>query len=239
MGLPKHVAIIMDGNGRWAERRGLPRIAGHQAGFNRIRSVIKTILSHNIKYLTIFGFSTENWNRPEEEVQSILNLLVDNIDREAADLNRQGVKMNHLGRLSELSKEVQDAVNRACELTRNNRRMVFSFAFNYGGRGEILDAARRLIEDKVAPEQINEQTFASRLYTAGIPDVDLLIRTSGEMRTSNFLIWQAAYAEYYFTKVLWPDFTPRQVERALATFSNRQRRFGGISPKLGKLHKAI
>ena len=239
MGLPKHVAIIMDGNGRWAERRGLPRIAGHQAGFNRVRSVIKTILSHNIKYLTIFGFSTENWNRPEEEVQSILNLLVDNIDREAADLNLQGVKMNHLGRLSELSEEAQDAINRACELTRNNRRMVFSFAFNYGGRGEILDAARKLIEDKVAPEQINEKTFASRLYTAGIPDVDLLIRTSGEMRTSNFLIWQAAYAEYYFTRTLWPDFTPGRVERALATFSNRQRRFGGISPKPGKLRKAI
>jgi undecaprenyl diphosphate synthase len=239
MGLPKHVAIIMDGNGRWAERRGLPRIAGHQAGFHRIRSVIKTILSHNIKYLTIFGFSTENWNRPEEEVQSILNLLVDNIDREAADLNLQGVKMNHLGRLSELSEEAQDAINRACELTRNNRRMVFSFAFNYGGRGEILDAVRKLIEDKVAPEQINEKTFASRLYTAGIPDVDLLIRTSGEMRTSNFLIWQAAYAEYYFTRTLWPDFAPGRVERALATFSNRQRRFGGISPKLGKLRKAI
>jgi undecaprenyl diphosphate synthase len=228
MGLPHHVAIIMDGNGRWAERRGLPRAAGHQAGFNRIRSVIKTVLAHRIKYLTLFSFSTENWNRPEDEVQGILNLLVDNIDREAEELNRQGVKMNHLGRLSGLTREVQTAINRACELTRNNRKMVFSFAFNYGGRAEILDAVRRLIEEKIPPEKVDEETFAGRLYTAGIPDVDLLIRTSGELRTSNFLIWQAAYAEYYFTRVLWPDFTPGQVERALATFSNRQRRFGGL-----------
>ena len=134
MGLPNHVAIIMDGNGRWAERRGLPRLAGHQAGFNRIRSVIKTILSHDIKYLTVYSFSTENWNRPEEEVQGIIKLLVENIDREAADLHRQGVKMLHLGRLNELSSEVQDAINRACDLTRGNTRMIFSFAFNYGGR---------------------------------------------------------------------------------------------------------
>lgn len=228
MSLPNHVAIIMDGNGRWAERRGLPRAAGHQAGFNRIRSVIKTLLAHNIKYLTLFSFSTENWNRPEEEVLSILNLLIENIDREAAELHRQGVKMNHIGRLSELSRDVQDAINRACLLTRNNTRMVFSFAFNYGGRIEILDAARQLIAEKIPPEQINEEVFGNYLYTASIPDVDLLIRTSGELRTSNFLLWQAAYAEYYFTRVLWPDFTRKQVERALATFSNRKRRFGGL-----------
>jgi undecaprenyl diphosphate synthase len=238
MNLPNHVAIIMDGNGRWAERRGLPRAVGHQAGFNRIRSVVKSILSYNIKYLTIFSFSTENWNRPEDEVQIILNLLVDNIDREAVDLNRQGVKMNHIGRLEELSDEVQYAINRACDLTRNNTRMLFSFAFNYGGRMEILDAARRLIEEKVPAGSVNEQVFSSHLYTAGIPDVDLLIRTSGELRTSNFLIWQAAYAEYYFTKVLWPDFTPKQVERALATYSNRQRRFGGLTNTLDKLPKS-
>ncbi len=228
MVLPNHVAIIMDGNGRWAERRGLPRMFGHQAGFNRIHSVVKTLLDHRVKYLTIFSFSTENWSRPEAEVQGILNLLVDNIDREAADLNREGVRMNHLGRLDSLSKEVRDAINRACELTGKNSRMVFSFAFNYGGRMEILDATRKLIEEKIPVEKINEETFASRLYTAGIPDVDLLIRTSGEQRTSNFLIWQAAYAEYYFTRVLWPDFTPKQVERALATFSKRRRRFGGL-----------
>lgn len=228
MDLPNHVAIIMDGNGRWAERRGLPRVVGHQAGFNRIRSVVETILDHNIRYLTIFSFSTENWNRPRQEIQGILNLLVENIDREASELNSRRVRMNHLGRLSGLPNEVQDAINRACEMTRKNTRMVFSFAFNYGGRMEILDATRKLIEEKIPPETINEEIFARHLYTAGIPDVDLLIRTSGEQRTSNFLIWQAAYAEYYFTRVLWPDFTPKQVERALATFSNRQRRFGGL-----------
>jgi undecaprenyl diphosphate synthase len=163
MSLPNHVAIIMDGNRRWAERRGLPPAAGHQAGFNRIRSVIKTILSHNIKYLTVFSFSTENWTRPEKEVQGILNLLIDNIDREAAELNRQGVRMNHIGRLSDLSTDVQDAITRACTLTRNNGRMIFSFAFNYGGRMEILDSIRRLIQDRVPVEKVNENLFASCL----------------------------------------------------------------------------
>jgi undecaprenyl diphosphate synthase len=234
MHLPNHVAIIMDGNGRWAERRGLPRLAGHQAGFNRIRSVIKTILSHGIQYLTVYSFSTENWNRPEEEVQGILNLLVDNIDRESSILHEQGVKMHHIGRLNGLSESVQAAINRACHLTRNNTRMVFSFAFNYGGRVEIIDAVRRLIAENASPDNIDEKTFSSCLYTAGMPDVDLLVRTGGELRISNFLLWQAAYAEFYFTKVLWPDFTPSQVEKALASYSNRQRRFGG----LGKLPAA-
>jgi undecaprenyl diphosphate synthase len=228
MRLPNHVAIIMDGNGRWAERRGLPRAAGHQAGFNRIRPVIKTLLRHDIKYLTIYSFSTENWSRPEDEVQGILHLLVDNIDHEAAILHEQGVKMRHIGRLFELSLEVREAINRACFLTRNNTRMVFTFAFNYGGRIEVLDAARRLLEEKVLPDQVNEELFSRHLYTEALPDVDLLIRTSGELRTSNFLIWQAAYAEYYFTRVLWPDFTPRQVERALDAYGRRQRRFGGL-----------
>jgi undecaprenyl diphosphate synthase len=218
----------MDGNGRWAERRGLPRTAGHQAGFDRIRSVIRTHLSHNIKYLTVYSFSTENWNRPESEVQGILKLLVDNIDREAADLHAQGVQMRHIGRLDGLSENVQAAINRACMLTRNNSRMVFSFAFNYGGRVEIVDAARKLLEKNVPAAALNEDLFSSHLYTAGLPDVDLLIRTGGELRISNFLLWQAAYAEFYFTRVLWPDFTPRQVEKALASYSQRQRRFGGL-----------
>jgi undecaprenyl diphosphate synthase len=226
--LPNHVAIIMDGNGRWARRRGLPRAAGHQAGFNRIRPVIETLLKHDIKYATLYSFSTENWNRPPEEVKVILNLLVDNIDREAAALHEKGVQMRHIGRIHELSSEVRDAIKRACYLTRNNSSMVFSFAFNYGGRTEVLDAVRRLIEEKIPPDQINEDLFNRYLYTEGLPDVDLLIRTSGELRTSNFLIWQAAYAEYYFTKVLWPDFTPGQMERALDAYSRRQRRFGGI-----------
>lgn len=206
----------------------MPRLAGHQAGFNRIRPVIKTILSYGIQYLTVYSFSTENWNRPEEEVQGILKLLVDNIDHESTILHSQGVKMRHIGRLSGLSESVQAAINRACHLTRNNTRMVFSFAFNYGGRVEIIDAARRLAAENISPDNIDEKTFSSYLYTDGIPDVDLLIRTGGELRISNFLLWQAAYAEFYFTKVLWPDFTPKQIAKALAAYNTRQRRFGGL-----------
>jgi undecaprenyl diphosphate synthase len=228
MRLPEHLAIIMDGNGRWAERRGLPRLAGHRAGFHRVRSAVKTILEYNIKYLTVYSFSTENWNRPDNEVRGIFDILVGNIDREAADLHRQGVKMRHIGRLNELPVDVRDAIDRACQLTRDNKRMVLSFAFNYGGRTELLDAARRLINEKVPPGKIDEKVFSEHLYTAGSPDVDLVVRTGGELRISNYLLWQAAYAEYYFTKILWPDFTPAQVRRALAAFGRRQRRFGGI-----------
>ena len=225
-GLPRHVAIIMDGNGRWAEKRGLPRSAGHQAGFNRIRSVVSAIQKHNIQYLTIYTFSTENWNRPAEEVKGILNLLVENIDSYSADLHKKGIQMRHIGRLAGLSPQIQDAIRRACELTCQDKLMVLSFAFNYGGRVEILDAVKSLVEQKCSASEINETVFESQLYTAGIPPVDLLIRTGGELRISNFLLWQAAYAEFYFTKVLWPDFTPGQVERALKAFAQRKRRFG-------------
>jgi undecaprenyl diphosphate synthase len=228
MRLPNHVAIIMDGNGRWAERRGLPRLAGHQAGVNRIRPVVKTLLSSQVKYLTLYGFSSENWSRPEEEVTGLFNLLEDSIDREAAELHREGVKMCHIGRLNELPSGVQSAITRACELTKNNTRMVFSFAFNYGGRVELMDATRKLIEEKIPASEINDKVFSDHLYTAGMPDVDMMIRTGGELRISNFLLWQAAYAEYYFTKVLWPDFTPGQVKRALSVYAQRQRRFGGL-----------
>jgi undecaprenyl diphosphate synthase len=225
---PEHVAIIMDGNGRWAKKRGLPRLAGHEAGLNRVRTVVKNCLSQRIKYLTLYGFSSENWTRPQSEVQGLFNLLETNIDRESQELHRQGVRMCHLGRIGELPAGVQSAINRACALTRDNDRMVLSFAWNYGGRNEILDAARRLIDENIPAAKVDEQAFAQRLYTAGIPDVDLMIRTGGELRISNFLLWQAAYAEYYFTKVLWPDFTPRQVERALEAYAGRKRRFGGL-----------
>jgi undecaprenyl diphosphate synthase len=228
MRLPSHVAIIMDGNGRWAKRRNLPRLMGHEAGVHRIRSVVETLIDNQVKYLTLFGFSSENWSRPQTEVQGIFGLLEESIDREAAELHRQGVKMSHLGRLHELPAGVQAAINRACKLTHGNTRMVLNFAFNYGGRIEILDAARRLAEEKVPPAEMDEKLFASRLYTAGMPDVDLVIRTGGEVRISNFLLWQAAYAEYYFTRVLWPDFTPREVRRAIAAYSRRQRRFGRV-----------
>lgn len=206
----------------------MPRLFGHQAGVNRIRSVVSTLIDNHARYLTLYGFSSENWNRPEEEVQGIFGLLEESIDREAAELHRQGVKMCHLGRLFELPSGVQAAIMRACKLTQNNTRMVLSFAFNYGGRIEILDTARRLVEEKIPPARIDEKVFAGHLYTAGMPDVDLVIRTGGEVRISNFLLWQAAYAEYYFTRVLWPDFTPGQVKRALDAYGRRQRRFGKV-----------
>jgi undecaprenyl diphosphate synthase len=228
MSIPNHVAIIMDGNGRWAERLGLPRMAGHQAGVNRIRPVVKTLLTKQVKYVTLYGFSSENWSRPEEEVSGLFNLLEERIDQETAELHREGVKMRHLGRLNELPSGVQSAIERACKLTQNNTRMVLNIAWNYGGRIELLDTARKLVEEKIPAVEIDEIQFSNHLYTAGMPDVDLVIRTGGELRISNFLLWQAAYAEYYFTKILWPDFTPKQVERALAAYERRQRRFGGL-----------
>jgi undecaprenyl diphosphate synthase len=223
-----HVAIIMDGNGRWAERRGLPRLAGHLAGVNRIRSVLASLLDNHVQYVTLYGFSSENWSRPEEEVQGLFQLLEDRIDQEAAEMHRRNIRIKHVGRLNELPSGVQSAIRRACLLTQNNSGMVLIFAFNYGGRQELVDTARKLAEQKIPSAKIDEQMFAANLYTAGVPDVDLVIRTGGELRISNFLLWQAAYAEYYFTKVLWPDFTPKQVKRSLSTFAERKRRFGGL-----------
>ena len=225
---PNHVAIIMDGNGRWAERRGLPRLKGHQAGITRIRSIVKCLNEHQIKYLTLYSFSTENWNRPEDEVAGLFHLLEEAIDKEIPELHKQGVRLRHLGRLEELPQGLQLAINRADELTKNNTKITLSFAFNYGGRTEILDAIRRLMAEGNSPQDLDEKLFNSYLYTAGLPDVDLVIRTGGELRISNFLMWQAAYSEYYFTKVLWPDFSKKQFERALLSYSRRQRRFGRL-----------
>ena len=228
MHLPNHVAIIMDGNGRWAERRGLPRLAGHRAGVERIRSIIKCLDECGVKYLTLYSFSTENWNRPEDEVQGLFSLLEETIDKETPELHRRGAKICHLGRLHELPPNLQQAINRAITLTHNNNKMVISLAFNYGGRTEIVDAVRRLIDEGVSPQDIDEKLFSGYLYTVGVPDVDLVIRTGGEKRISNFLMWQSAYSELYFTRVLWPDFSKRHLERALAAYSQRQRRFGGL-----------
>ena len=226
--LPDHIAIIMDGNGRWAEMRGLLRHEGHRAGVQNISSVIECFGKHQIKYVTLYGFSTENWNRPEDEITSLLNLIEEKIDDEAVELHNRGVRLRHLGRLDGLPSGLQRAVTRAVELTPSNTRMTVSLAFNYGGRLEILDAVRRLIVEDIPLQNIDEKLFNSYLYTAGLPDVDLIIRTGGELRVSNFLIWQAAYSEYYFTKVLWPDFGRREIDEALLAYSRRQRRFGGL-----------
>ena len=218
----------MDGNGRWAQKRGLDRLKGHEAGVENMRSVIECLGEYQIDYVTLYGFSTENWSRPEEEVQGLLRLLEERIDEEALELHKKGVRLRHLGRLNGLSDSLNLAVNRAVELTKNNSGLTLGFAFNYGGRSEILDAVRCLIANGIPPQSIDEELFNSYLYTNGLPDVDLIIRTGGELRISNFLIWQAAYSEYYFTKVLWPDFSKRDIDKALRAYSQRQRRFGGL-----------
>ena len=226
--LPRHIAIIMDGNGRWAHQRGLRRLEGHQAGVDNIRPVVRCLNNHKIKYVTIYAFSTENWSRPEGEIAGLFQLLEQRIDKEALELHKEGVVIRHIGRLEELSQSLQLAINRQVELTRHNTGMTLNFAFNYGGRVEILDAIRQIVADGVPPQDIDEKLLNSYLYTAGLPDVDLLIRTGGEFRTSNFLMWQLAYSEYYFTKVLWPDFRRQDINRALLSYNQRERRFGGL-----------
>ena len=226
--LPNHVAIVPDGNGRWAEQRGLPRLAGHQAGSENMWRMVKYLSTYPIKYVTVYGFSTENWNRPEDEVRGLLSILEEAINKHAPALHKRGVRLRHLGRLSELPQGLQLAINRAVELTKNNTGMTLSLAFNYGGRIEILDAVCRLMAEGIKTQNIDEELFSSYLYTADSPDVDLLVRSGDELRLSNFLIWQTAYSEYYFTKVLWPDFSKKDIDKALLSYSQRQRRFGRL-----------
>jgi len=226
--IPAHVAIIMDGNGRWAERRKLPRLAGHRAGTENVRQVIEGFASFGVKYLTLYAFSTENWERPHEEVWGLMSILEDVIYRETAALHEQGVRLLHLGTLDSLSSGLQDAVCQAIELTKNNRNITLNVAFNYGGRAEILWAVQRIVQERIAPQEINEDTFKRYLNTAGTPDPDLIIRTAGEMRLSNFLLWQSAYSEYYCTPTFWPDFDQEELRMALLAYSQRQRRFGRV-----------
>ncbi len=225
--LPRHVAFILDGNGRWAEKRGLPRLDGHRAGVKNIRRVLKCLNQHGIEYVTLYAFSTENWNRPADEVNGIFDILSEVVGKETRQLHKNGVRIRHIGRLQGLPEGVQRSIKKAVKLTENNSGMTLGVALNYGGRAEILDAISRITADKISPQDIDENLFSKYLYTAGFPDVDLVIRTSGEMRTSNFLIWQSAYSEYYFTPVLWPDFDEEELEKALLAYSQRQRRFGG------------
>lgn len=226
--LPNHMAIVPDGNGRWAEQRGLPRLAGHRAGAENMRRMIEYLNDYPIKCVTLYGFSTENWSRPEEEVSGLFQLLEEFINKHALEIHKRGIKLRHLGRLNELPPSLQLAITRAVELTKNNTGMTLSVAFNYGGRTEILDAIRHLITEGITPQDIDEDLFDSYLYTAGLPNVDLLVRTGDELRLSNFLIWQTVYSEYHFTKVLWPDFGKSDMDRALLSYSQRQRRFGGL-----------
>jgi undecaprenyl diphosphate synthase len=226
--LPTHIAIIMDGNGRWAQKRGLPRIEGHRAGVKNLNTVIEYFAKLGLKYLTIYGFSTENWKRPKEEIDGLLQLLEENVAQESGNLDKNDIRIRHLGRRQKLSPGLQQAIAQAVEMTKNNQGMTLSIAFDYGGRDEILNAVRRILEEGIAPQKIDEKLFDSYLYTAGLPPVDLVIRTAGELRISNFLLWQAAYSEYYFTDVLWPDFDGKEIDQALLAYSRRQRRFGAI-----------
>lgn len=225
---PRHVAIIMDGNGRWAISRGLPRLAGHRAGTDNLRRVIEASVEFGIEYLTIYAFSTENWGRPVEEVRGLLRILEDVIDRELAELHKQGVQLRHIGRLDKIKPSLQKKVHDAIELTKDNTRLVLNVAFNYGGRDEIIYAIRRMLEDGMAPEDVNDALVSQYLFTAGVPDPDLIIRTSGELRGSNFLIWQGAYAEWYFTPTYWPDFDKDELRKALDEFISRDRRYGRL-----------
>jgi undecaprenyl diphosphate synthase len=228
--IPYHLGIIMDGNGRWAQQRGLPRLAGHRAGTENIRRVLTGCVEFGVKILTIYAFSTENWKRPEEEVKGLMSIFARVIDRELGELHREGVQLRHVGRLEGISDNLRAKVHQAIDLTKNNERIILNVAFNYGGRAEIVDAVRRIIRDGIRAEEVTEDLIGHYLYTTDCPDPDLIIRTSGEFRTSNFLLWQAAYAEYYVTPTYWPDFDKDELYKALLTYSQRDRRFGEVRP---------
>jgi undecaprenyl diphosphate synthase len=228
LSVPRHVAIIMDGNGRWARQRGLPRLAGHRAGTKNIRKIVETSVELGIEVLTLYAFSTENWQRPGDEVNGLLELLGEVIDGETDELRARGARVRHIGTLEGLPPALQRRIAYATESTRHNTRLILNVAFNYGGRAEIVQAIRRMLADGVAAEDIDEARVSSYLYTNGQPDPDLIIRTGGEWRLSNFLLWQAAYAEYYSTPTLWPEFGREHIEEALEQYALRQRRFGGV-----------
>ncbi|MEZ4511225.1 MAG: isoprenyl transferase [Chloroflexota bacterium] len=231
--IPQHVAIIMDGNGRWAKRRGLPRQAGHRAGAENLRRIVRASVEFGIKVLTIYAFSTENWGRPESEISALMRIFARVLDQEIDQLHAQGVCLHHLGELQGINPKLQDKVRRALELTKNNDRLILNVAFNYGGRAEILHAVRQMLADNIRPEDLTEELFSSYLFTSGLPDPDLVIRTSGELRISNFLIWQAAYAEYYPTPAFWPDFGREDLYEAIVAFNQRDRRYGLVSDDAG------
>jgi undecaprenyl diphosphate synthase len=228
MQIPNHVAIIMDGNGRWATQRQLPRLSGHQSGTENIDRVIEHFSRYGVNYITLYAFSTENWARPDEEIKGLLNLLSEVITKEANRLDKNNVRILHLGNLSQIEPDLRYSIKAAIELTQGNTGLTLCIAFNYGSRSEILEAIRQIIYDRIDAEDISEDLLSSYLYTADIPNPDLIIRTAGELRLSNFLLWQAAYAEYYSTPTLWPDFGEAEVEKSLEAYSQRHRRFGGL-----------
>ena len=226
--IPQHVAIIMDGNGRWAKKRGLPRLAGHKAGTENLRRIIRAGADFGIKYLTFYAFSTENWSRPKAEVTGLLNILSERIDKEMVELDMEGARLLHIGHLNGLPEALQKKVRHAVEMTKDNRRITIVLAFNYGGRDEIVDAVKRILKDDIDPDDVDADLISQYLFTAGIPDPDLVIRTSGEQRTSNFLTWQSVYSEWYFPEIYWPDFNEEELQKALEIYAGRERRFGSL-----------
>jgi len=236
--LPRHIAIIMDGNGRWAKRHTIGRIRGHRKGAQTVRMAVRTCREIGVKYLTLFAFSTENWERPENEVKALMLLLEEYLTKEIDELKKQGIRLTTIGEIERLNPSVREKIVQAMESTTANDKMVLNIALSYGGQDEIIYALKRIIrdvqDDKIKADEINKEIFGNYLYTSGMPDPDLLIRTSGEYRISNFLLWQTAYTELYFTKVLWPDFTKDDLFKAIASYQRRERRFGLTSDQLNK-----
>ena len=229
--LPKHVAVIMDGNGRWAKKRHLPRIEGHRAGSKSVQEVVETSARIGIKYLTLYAFSKENWKRPKREISTLWRLLEDYLKREDKVLVNNNLRLKVIGQIEQIPAEVQSELRRVEDLTKNNTRMTVVLALNYGGRAELVDAVKKIMVNRnIKPESLNEEMFSSYLYTSGIPDPDLLIRTSGELRISNFLLWEIAYSEIWITPTFWPDFRKKHVLQAVIEFQKRERRFGDIHP---------
>ena len=229
--VPAHVAIIMDGNGRWAKERGLPRLAGHRAGTQNLRTIIRAAANLGIKHLTFYAFSTENWARPQDEVNGLMDLLAEFIESEIQELHQEGARLLHIGHLEGLGSVLQKKVEDAIELTKDNTKIDVILAFNYGGRDEIVCAVKKLIQAGTPAEEVSIQSLSDAMFTAGIPDPDIVIRTSGEQRTSNFLVWQSVYSEWFFPKTYWPDFNEADLRLILEDFGKRDRRFGGLSKK--------
>ena len=224
--VPKHVAIIMDGNGRWAKQRGLPRTEGHRQGKENLRRILEACVEFGVEILTIYAFSTENWERPPAEVNVLMSILELVLDQEVKRLHKNGVQVRHIGRMEGVSPKLQAKILKACDYTRDNNKLILNVAFNYGGRDELVHAVQEIVRDGVPADEIDDALISSYLYTSGLPDPDLIIRTSGELRVSNFLIWQGAYSEYYVTPTFWPDFDKEELRKALLDYSQRRRRFG-------------